>query len=199
METRNNRLVEHYRDIPVVNLLPSTQAKSLRVFGAEGRLLLVRAGLAGVVVVAALLLMVFNAQEQSNLDAVEDSLRRSAAADATIDEALDLEAEIAGLRAVGDVSGRDFDYLQGDSGLVMGTIRSVFELDIAGVAVTNVEMLGPDTVSVVVQVDSNSGAIQWRSRLPDMPGVERVLSFDPVESDEGPLTYLATLVAGGSQ
>ena len=81
----------------------------------------------------------------------------------------------------------------------MGTIRSVFDLDIAGVVVTNVEMLGPDMVSVEVVVDSNSGAIQWRSRLADMPGVQRVLSFDLVDGEEGQLTYTATLVAGGSR
>ncbi len=199
METRNARPTDHYRNIPVVNLLASGQPAALRVFGAEGRQLWVRAALAGVAVVAGVLLLLFVGQDQNNVDARAASLRQAATADDTIVEAQELESEIAELLEVGDVSLRDFEFLLGDPRSIVGTIRSVFDLDIAGVVVTNVEMLGPDSVSVEVVVDSNSGAIQWRSRLADMPGVQPVLSFDLVQGEDGQLTYRATLVAGGSR
>lgn len=202
MSMNSTRNADFYRDIPVVDLLASGQPTALRAFGAEGRQLWARAALAALSLVAVLLLLLFNGQDQANEEARTESIRASAAADNTINEALDLEVEIAELRAVGDVSGRDFEFLLGDSRLLLRTIRSVVDLEIEGVVVTNVEILGPDRLSATVAVESNSGAIQWRSRLPDMLGVERVLSFDlieGVEGDEEQLMYVATLVAGGSQ
>ncbi|MDA1036608.1 MAG: hypothetical protein O3B65_06985, partial [Chloroflexi bacterium] len=144
METKSTNPLNHYRNIPVVNLLPSGQPTTFRAFGAEGRELWTRAALAGVAVAAGLLLLLFNGQDQGNVDARAASLQKSAAADNTIVEAQDLEAEIAGLQAVGDVSARDYEFLLGDSRSVVATIRSVFALDVGGVVVTNVEMLGLD-------------------------------------------------------
>lgn len=198
MAMRGTSPQRHYLRIPVVNLLPEGHRSSLRVFGAEGTDLWIRAALVVVSLAAAALLLVFDGQDQSNLDARAASIRQATAADNAIVEAQELEFEIGELRAVEDVSGRDFRFLLSDPQLVVGTIRSVFDLAVPGVVVTYVELLGPDTVAVEIEVVSNDAAFEWLRLIPSSPGVQRILSFDPL-AGEGPLTYATTLVAGGAR
>lgn len=185
-----------YKGVPVVNLLSVEKPqRSLRMFGSQGRLLLVRALLLLLVVAGAVAYLFASLETQRYQGLEETAGERADVAAARIDEALALQDEIEELEGRGSISQRDFVFLKGEPAALIAAIQSVIAIEVTGIEILSVETAPPNGVNVQIRAESNFAALEWRRLIGSAPGVDRVLSFDP--SPDSPLVYDVQLISGG--
>jgi hypothetical protein len=185
----------YYRGVPVVNLLAVESKRPLRLFGAEGRVLLVRAALVVLALAGAAGYVTMQRATERYADQEAVATRRAADASDVVTEAEALAAEIETLKSSGGISERDLAFLKGDPRSLVAAVQSVISLDVTGVDILSIESSPPDGVDVRLKAVSNFAALEWRRLIGASPGVERVLSFDPSPGE--PLVYQVRLVSGG--
>lgn len=190
------RTPQHYRAIPLVNLLPDERRAPMQLFGAEGTGILVRLGLVALIVLAGVVALVSRQQETQSANLEANAHRGSGTALVTVDQALDLQAQIDALKEAGNVGAQDYAFLLGNPGALVDALQSVFALQVDGIVILNIATEDAGLVSVRLHAASNEAALEWRRLIGSSPGVSRVLSFDPVSLEDG-LGYDVTLVSGG--
>ena len=185
-----------YRNIPKVDLLPSTRRPSS--FGAPvaGQRLLIRAGLTTFILVTLFLFQLYLREDRSNQAEIAQAEAVLGRAETLLDNINELREELALLKQQSGLPALDWAFLSEGPSNIVDAMITVHSTQVPGVTVRFTETVeaGQPNVGLEVPATDLAAVLLWRARVERSDAVARVTDLRPGDEVDGLVAYDAVLV-----
>ncbi len=169
---------KHYRNVPVVDLLPRERGSAGRVLAALRVQLALRVLLVATVVVVGAFAGIAAQRSQGNARELLTARAATTRAQVIVQQAAELQEAIDALTVAAAVPALDYAFLTNQEGDIPEVVRSVLGAEVDGITVREINTVGPNEVGIIFAADTHDAALEWRRLIIASAGVSSVSRFD---------------------